>query len=170
MDTPSPAAAKASPSPWTYRGKPVHRVILLWLALAAALYCALQVAWRVWLLETGTPVVGEVAVASDSCRNRHRANCFLGRAVVDPRMDTHRFKTSKVPGGRFYDKGEEVPMRVYPQERLYLAAVYTPVNWLLGPARSAMIALLLLFAALIPARRKMLWIVPVLVAAFLTLG
>ena len=53
---------------------------------------------------------------------------------------------------------------------MYLAAVYTPVNWLLGPGRSAAVALLLLFAALMPARRKALWIVPVLVAMFLVLG
>ena len=61
-------------------------------------------------------------------------------------------------------------MRVHPHTRMYLAAVYTPVNWLLGPGRSAAVALLLLFAALMPARRKALWIVPVLVAMFLVLG
>ena len=153
-----------------YRGKPVHRVILLWVALAAATFCALQVGWRVWLLDAGEPVIGEVTVAADSCRTRHRANCFLGRAVVNPRMQAHRFKTSKIPGGRFYDVGEELPMRVHPHTRMYLAAVYTPVNWLLGPGRSAAVALLLLFAALMPARRKALWIVPVLAAMFLVLG
>lgn len=124
----------------------------------------------VWLLDAGEPVIGEVTVAADSCRTRHRANCFLGRAVVNPRMQAHRFKTSKIPGGRFYDVGEELPMRVYPHPWMYLAAVYTPVNWLLGPARSGAVALLLLFAAWMPARRKALWIVPVLIAVFLVMG
>ena len=170
MDQQPSAPPTVRQSPWTHHGKPVHRVILLWLTLAAALFCALQVGWRVWLLQAGTPVTGEVTVAADSCRSRHRANCFLGRAVVNPRMDTHRFKSSKVPGGRFYDVGEELPMRVYPHQRLYLAAVYTPVNWLLGPVRTALVTLLLLFAALMPARRKALWIVPLVVVVFLTMG
>lgn len=163
-----PSAAK--PAPWTYRGRPVHRVILLWLVLVALAFCVLQTGWRFWLMSAGTPVVGEVTVAADSCRTRNRANCFLGRAVVNPRMDTHRLKTSRIPGGRFYSVGETVEMRVYPSERFYLAAIYTPVNWLLGPVRTAAIALLLLFAALMPARRPALWLTPVVAALFLVFG
>ena len=149
---------------------PVHRKLLLWTVLAAAGFCAVQLGWRVWLLHAGDPVVGEVTIATDSCRARHRANCFLGRAIVNPRMDTHTLKVSKIPGGRFYSVGETVEMRVYPAERLYLAAVYTPIDWLLGPARTAVIALLLLFAALMPARLKALWIPPIALAFFLLMG
>lgn len=168
---PSPNAADfAKPVPWTYRGKPVHRVIFLWAALLALVFCALQVGWRVWLLQSGQPVVGKVIVANDSCRSRKRANCFLGRAVVDPQMPGHRYKNTKVPGGRFYDEGEQLEMRVYPHPRMYLAAVYSPLNWLLGPVRSAVVAMLLLFAALMPARRIALWVTPVLLVIFLTLG
>jgi hypothetical protein len=163
-----PSAAK--PAPWTHRGRPVHRVILLWLVFAALAFCALQTSWRLWLMNAGTPVVGEVTVAADSCRTRHRANCFLGRAIVNPRMDAHKLKVSKIPGGRFYRVGETVQMHVHPSERLYLAAVYTPVNWLLGPIRTFAIALLLLFAALMPARRPALWLTPVVTVLFLTLG
>ena len=160
----------AKPSPWTHRGRPVHRVILLWLALAALAFCAIQTGWRFWLMSAGTPVVGEVTVAADSCQTRHRANCFLGRAIVNPRMDAHRFKVSKMPGGRFYSVGETVEMRVHPSQRFYLAAVYTPVNWLLGPIRTLAIALLLAFAACMPARRVALWLTPVVIVLFLTLG
>ncbi len=149
---------------------PTHRKILLWAVIAVMSFCALQVGWRFWLLSAGDPIVGEVRVAADSCRTKHRANCFLGRAIVNPRMDTHKFKVSKIPGGRFYSVGETVEMRVYPAERLYLAAVYTPANWLLGPVRTAVVALLLLFSALMPARMKVLWIPPIVIAIFLTMG
>lgn len=149
---------------------PIHRKILLWTALAVVSFCVVQVGWRFWLLSAGDPVVGEVTVAADSCRTRHRANCFLGRAIVNPRMDTHKLKVSRIPGGRFYSVGETVEMRVYPAERLYLAAVYTPINWLLGPVRTAAIALLILFSALMPARLKVLWIPPIVIAIFLALG
>ena len=149
---------------------PIHRKILLWIVLAVVSFCALQLGWRFWLLSAGDPVVGEITVAADSCRTKHRANCFLGRAIVDPRMDTHTFTVSRIPGGRFYSVGETVEMRVYPAERLYLAAVYTPVNWLLGPVRTAAIALLLLFSALMPARMKVLWIPAIVIAILLTLG
>ena len=148
----------------------MHRVILPWLAFAALVFCTLQTGWRLWLLEAGMPVVGEITVASDSCRTRHRANCFLGRAIVNPRMDAHAFSTTKVPGGRFYSVGETVEMRVHPSRRFYLAAVYTPVNWLLGPFRTLAIALLLLCAAPMPARRPVLWLTPVVIALFLMLG
>ncbi len=149
---------------------PIHRKILLWIVLAVVSFCALQVGWRFWLLSAGDPVVGEIRAAMDSCRTKHRANCFLGRAIVNPRMDTHKLKVSKIPGGRFYSVGETVEMRVYPAERLYLAAAYTPINWLLGPVRTAAIALLLLFSALMPARLKALWIPPIVIAIFLTMG
>lgn len=148
----------------------VHRQVLLWASVIPLAFCAAQTGMRLWLLEAGEPVTGVVTVAQDSCRSRHRANCFLGRAVVNPRMKTHRFKTTKISGGRFYDVGEVLPMRVYPAERLYLAQVYTPINWLLGPVRSAVMALLLLFAAAMPARRKTLWISPLVLVAFLILG
>ena len=149
---------------------PIHRKILLWVVLAVVSFCALQLGWRFWLLNAGDPVVGEVRVAQDSCRTKNRANCFLGRAIVNPRMDTHKLKVSKIPGGRFYSVGETVEMRVYPAERLYLAAVYTPINWLLGPVRTAVIAMLILFSALMPARLKLLWIPPIVIAIFLTMG
>jgi hypothetical protein len=160
----------AKAAPWTHRGRPVHRVVLLWLVFAALAFCAIQTAWRLWLLDAGKPVVGEVTVAADSCRARNRANCFLGRAIVNPRMDAHKLKVSKIPGGRFYSVGETVEMRVHPHEHLYLAAVYTPANWLLGPIRTLAIALLLLFAALMPARHPALWLTPVVIVLFLTLG
>ena len=157
--------------PVTRGGTPVHRVILLWCAAGFMGFALLQTGYRLWLLQAGDAVVGEVSVAQDSCMSRHRANCFLGRAVVNPRMETHKFKTTKIPGGRFYDEGEELPMRVYPSEKwLYLAAVYTPLNWLLGPVRFAVVAFLLLFGALMPAPRKALWIVPCVLAVGLTLG
>ncbi len=149
---------------------PIHRKILLWLVLAVVSFCAVQLGWRFWLLSAGDPVVGEIRVAQDSCRTKHRANCFLGRAIVNPRMDTHKFKVSRIPGGRFYSVGETVEMRVYPAERLYLAAVYTPIDWLLGPVRTAVIAMLLLFSALMSARLKVLWIPPIVIAIFLTMG
>ncbi len=149
---------------------PIHRKILFWVVMAVVSFCALQVGWRFWLLSAGDPVVGEIRVATDSCRTKNRANCFLGRAIVNPRMDTHKLKVSKIPGGRFYSVGETVEMRVYPAERLYLAAVYTPINWLLGPVRTAVIALLILFSALMPARLKVLWIPPIVIAIFLTMG
>ena len=149
---------------------PIHRKILLWVVLAVVSFCAVQVGWRFWLLSAGDPVVGEITVAQDSCRTKHRANCFLGRAIVNPRMDTHKFKVNRIPGGRFYSVGETVEMRVYPAERLYLAAVYTPIDWLLGPVRTAAIALLLLFSALMPARLNVLWIPPIAIAIFLTMG
>jgi hypothetical protein len=168
-DTAAPRAA-TKPAPWTYRGRPAHRTVLLWLALAALAFAAIQTGWRLWLLDAGTPVVGEVIVAADSCRTRHRANCFLGRAIVNPRMDAHKFSTSKIPGGRFYTVGETVEMRVYPSQRLYLAAVYTPANWLLGPIRTLAIALLLVFAAFMPARRPALWLTPVVIVLFLSFG
>lgn len=148
----------------------MHRVILLWLALGALAFCTIQTGWRLWLLDAGQPVVGEVTVAADSCRARSRANCFLGRAIVNPRMDAHRLKVSKIPGGRFYSVGETVDMRVHPHDRLYLAAVYTPVNWMLGPIRSLCIALLLVFSALMPARRPWLWLPPVFAVLVLVFG
>jgi hypothetical protein len=149
---------------------PIHRKILLWIVLAVVSFCAVQLGWRFWLLSAGDPVVGEIRVAQDSCRTKHRANCFLGRAIVNPRMDTHKFKVSRIPGGRFYSVGETVEMRVYPAERLYLAAVYTPIDWLLGPVRTAVIAMLILFSALTPARLKLLWIPPIVIAIFLTMS
>jgi hypothetical protein len=149
---------------------PIHRKILLWIVLAVVSFCAVQLGWRFWLLSAGDPVVGEIRVAQDSCSTKHRANCFLGRAIVNPRLDTHKFKVSKIPGGRFYSVGETVEMRVYPAERLYLAAVYTPIDWLLGPVRTAAIALLLLFSALMSARLKVLWIPPIVIAIFLTMS
>jgi hypothetical protein len=152
------------------RTMPTHRKILLWLVLIATAFCALQVAWRVWLLNTGDAVVGEVRVATDSCQSRHRANCFLGRAVVNPRMDSHIFKVTKIPGGRFYSVGEEIPMRVYPNKTFYLAAVYTSMDWLLGPVRSSTVALLWLFSALMPARLKVFWIPPIIITLFLIMG
>ncbi len=151
-------------------GMPTHRKILLWLVFIATTYCALQVTWRVWLLNAGDAVVGEVRVATDSCQSRHRANCFLGRAVVNPRMDSHIFKVTKIPGGRFYSVGEEVPMRVYASKNFYLAAVYTPIDWLLGPIRTLAVALLWLFAAITPARLKVLWIPPIVITIFLIMG
>lgn len=152
-------------------GTPVHRVILLWCCAAFLGLAALQAGYRLWLLQVGEAVVGEVTVAQDSCITRHRANCFLGRAVVNPRMANHPFKSTKIPGGRFYDEGEELPMRVYPSEkRLYLAAVYTPLNWLLGPVRFAGVALLLLFAACMPGQRVAWWLVPTVLALGFTLG
>lgn len=157
--------------PTTARGTPVHRVILLWCAAAFLGFAALQTGYRLWLLHVGDAVIGEVSVAQDSCMSRKRANCFLGRAVVNPRMANHKFKTTKIPGGRFYDEGEELPMRVYPsQQRLYLAAVYTPLNWLLGPVRFAAVGMLLLFGALMPAPRIVLWAVPCVLAVGLSLG
>lgn len=157
--------------PVTARGTPVHRVILLWGFAAFLGFSALQTGYRLWLLKAGDAVVGEVTVAQDSCMSRKRANCFLGRAVVNPRMANHKFKASKIPGGRFYDEGEELPMRVYPSERLlYLAAVYTPLNWLLGPVRFAVIGLLLLFAAMMPAARWGWWLGTTVLALSLTLG
>lgn len=162
------------PVPWvmplTRGGWPLHRVILLWVAAIPLALCAFQTGMRLWLLGAGEPVVGVVTVAQDSCITRHRANCFLGRAVVNPRMEAHRFKTTKISGGRYYDVGEELPMRVHPAQRLYLAQVYDPLSWLLGPVRSAAVAVLLLFAALMPARRMLLWILPCVVALSLTLG
>ena len=149
---------------------PIHRKILLWVVLAVVSFCAVQLGWRFWLLSAGDPVVGEIRVAQDSCRTKHRANCFLGRAIVDPRMNTHKLKVSRIPGGRFYAVGETVEMRVYPAERFYLAAVYTPIDWLLGPVRTAVIALLILFSALMPARLKALWIPPIVIAIFLTMS
>ncbi|MDP3293592.1 MAG: hypothetical protein Q8M37_02495 [Nevskia sp.] len=156
--------------PLTRSGRPAHRVILLWASLIPLAVLAFQLGMRVWLLQAGEPVVGVVTVAQDSCVSRHRANCFLGRAVVDPRMASHRFKTTKISGGRFYNVGEELPMRVYPAQRLYLAQVYTPLDWLLGPVRTAACVLLLLFAALMPAARRALWIPPCVLVLALTLG
>lgn len=169
MSRGSLAGTGAAP-PVGRRGMPLHRLILLWASLIPILFCAFQTGMRLWLLKTGEPVVGVVTVAQDSCRSRHRANCFMGRAVVNPRMDSHKLKTTKISGGRWYDEGEELPMRVYPAQRFYLAQVYTPLDWLLGPVRSGGIALLLLLAAAMPARRKALWITPCVLGAFLFLG
>lgn len=169
MSTPvAPAASTATPA--ARRGMPPHRLALLLLTACALSFAAIQTGWRLWLSSAGEPVVGIVDVATDSCRSRHRANCYLGRAIVNPKMDRHRFKTTKISGGRFYTVGEEVPMRVHPNERMYFAAVYTPMNWLLGPIRSGAVALLWLFAALMPAHRKALWIVPCVLSLFLIFG
>ncbi|MFZ5637413.1 MAG: hypothetical protein ACOY82_12615 [Pseudomonadota bacterium] len=149
---------------------PPHRQVLLWMTAAAVAFAAIQLGWRLWLLQAGTPAIGVVDVAADSCRSRHRANCFLGRAIVDPQVRGHRYRHSKIRGGRFYTVGERVPMRVHPDERMYLAAVYTPVDWVLGPIRSAAVAALWLFAALMPARRKALWIAPCVLSLFLLFG
>lgn len=149
---------------------PTHRKVLLCASLIPLAFLVFQVGMRVWLLKAGDEVVGVVTVANDSCRTKNRANCFLGRAVVDPKMDTHKFKTTKIPGGRFYDVGEELPMRIYPAQRLYLAQVYDVTSWILGPARTALILLLLLLAAAMPAARKVFWIVPCVLVAFLFLG
>lgn len=148
---------------------PAHRIVLLWCFAGFMGLAVLQTGYRLWLLRVGDAVVGVVSVAQDSCRSHKRANCFLGRAVVNPRLAGHPFKTTKIPGGRFYDEGEQLPMRVYPSERrLYLAAVYTPLNWLLGPVRFAVVALLLLFAASVPAGRRALWVSPCVLAVMLT--
>ena len=152
------------------RGMPPHRIVLLWMTAAALLLAAAQTGWRLWLRATGEPTVGIVDIATDSCRSRHRANCYLGRAIVDPQMQTHRYRNSKIRGGRFYTVGERVPMYVSPGEHLYLAMVDTPIDWLLGPVRSSVVALLWLFAALMPARRKALWIAPCVVSLFLLFG
>lgn len=154
--------------PLTAGGVPAHRVILRWAALIPLLLLAFQLGTRCWLLQTGQPVTGVVTVAQDSCISRHRANCFLGRAVVDPQMDGHRMKTTKIPGGRYYDVGEALPMRVHPSSRFYLAQVYDPLSWLLGPVRTA--ACLALLASAMPAQRVALWLAPVFLVLFLTLG
>jgi hypothetical protein len=151
-------------------GMPPHRKVLLWMTIAALMYAALQVGWRVWLLKAGEPAVGEVTVAADSCSGRHRANCYLGRAVVNPRIEGHAYRVTKLSGGRFYSVGETVEMRVYPHKRMYLAAVYTPIDWLLGPIRTGAVALLWLFAAAMPARRRTLWIAPMVLSLFLVFG
>lgn len=157
--------------PLTAGGVPAHRVILRWAALIPLLLLAFQLGTRCWLLQAGQPVTGVVTVAQDSCISRHRANCFLGRAVVDPQMDGHRMKTTKIPGGRYYDVGEALPMRMHPSSRFYLAQVYDPLSWLLGPVRTAAcLALLLLLASAMPAQRVALWLVPVCLVLFLTLG
>lgn len=156
--------------PLTAGGVPVHRVILRWAALIPLLLLAFQLGTRCWLLQAGQPVTGVVTVAQDSCISRHRANCFLGRAVVDPQMDGHRMKTTKIPGGRYYDVGEALPMRVHPSSRFYLAQVYDPLSWLLGPVRAAACLALLLLASAMPAQRVALWLVPVLLVLSLTLG
>lgn len=166
----APATGSGSTPAATGRAMPVHRQLLLWASVIPLLFCTVQTGMRLWLLKAGEPVVGVVTVAQDSCRSRHRANCFYGRAVVNPRMDAHPMKTTRISGGRWYDEGEELPMRVYPSPRWYLAQVYTPLNWLLGPVRSGAIALLLLFAAAMPARRKVLWIAPCGLALLLTVG
>ncbi|WP_293389576.1 hypothetical protein [Nevskia sp.] len=148
----------------------MHRLILLWTCTLPLAVLAFQLGMRFWLLQAGEPVVGMVTVAQDSCVTRHRANCFLGRAVVDPRMESHRFKSTRLPGGRFYRVGEELPMRVHPAQRLYLAQVYDPLSWLLGPVRTAACLLLLLFAAAMPAGRRALWVLPTCLVLFLSLG
>lgn len=151
-------------------GRPVHRLILLWTCTLPLTVLAFQLGMRLWLLQAGEPVTGVVTVAQDSCATRHRANCFLGLAVVDPRMASHRFKTTTISGGRFYNVGEELPMRVYPAQRLYLAQVYDPLSWLFGPVRTAACLLLLLVAAAMPAQRMTLWLAPVFLVLFLSLG
>lgn len=156
--------------PLTASGVPAHRVILRWAALIPLLLLAFQLGTRCWLLQAGQPVIGIVTVAQDSCISRHRANCFLGRAVVDPQMAGHRNKTTKIPGGRYYDIGEALPMRVHPSSRFYLAQVYDPLSWLLGPVRTAACLALLLLASAMPAQRVALWLVPVLLVLSLTLG
>jgi len=165
---------RKSTGPWTMpltaSGRPVHRVILRWAAVIPLVFLAFQLGMRFWLLSAGEPVIGVVTVAQDSCISRHRANCFLGRAVVDPQMAGHRMKTTKISGGRYYTVGEELPMRVYPAQRLYLAQVYDPLSWLLGPVRTAACLLLLLFASLMPAQRVALWLLPVLLVLGLFLG
>lgn len=162
------------PVPWTMpltaSGRPVHRLILLWACTLPLSILVFQLGMRFWLLQAGEPVVGVVTVAQDSCVTRHRANCFLGRAVVDPRMEAHRFKSTRLPGGRFYRVGEELPMRIYPAQRLYLAQIYDPISWLLGPVRTAACLLLLLFASAMPARRRTLWVLPICLVLFLSLG
>jgi len=151
---------------------PTHRKVLLLASLIPLVFLVFQVGMRVWLLKAGDEVVGVVTVANDSCKTKNRANCFLGRAVVNPQMDAHKFKTTRIPGGRFYDVGEQLPMRIYPAQRLYLAQVYDPISWILGPARTALmvLVLLLLLAAAMPSARKVLWIIPCVAVAFLFLG
>ena len=149
---------------------PTHRKILLWAGVIPLVFLTFQLGMRVWLLRAGDEVVGVVSVVSDRCKTKNRANCYLGRATVDPKMQTHRLKTTRIPGGRFYAVGQELPMRVYPAERLFLAQFYDPVSWILGPARTAAILLLLLLAAAMPAARKVLWIVPCAIVPFLLFG
>lgn len=152
------------------RRMPPHRQVLLWMTACALLFAATQLAWRVWLLQAGEPAVGIVDVVSEHCKKRQKGACFYGRAVVDPQIEGHRGQNSKIRGGRFYRVGERVPMRIHPSERMYFAAVYTPLDWLLGPVRSAAVALIWLFAALMPARRKALWIVPCVLSLSLIFG
>jgi hypothetical protein len=157
-----PTAARATTPP--------HRQALLWMTVAALVFAAIQLGWRVWLIHAGEPAVGVVVVATDTCVHRHRGNCFLGRALVDPQIPGHRGKRTKIRGGRFHTVGERVPMRVYPHDRMYIAVVDTPLDWLLGPLRSLAVALIWLFAALMPAHRMALWIVPCVVSLFLLFG
>jgi hypothetical protein len=159
-----------SGTPAAMRRMPPHRLALLSLTTAALALAAIQLGWRLWLLDAGVATIGVVDVAADSCRSRHRGNCFLGRAIVDPQIEGHRYRNTKIRGGRFYTVGQRVPMRVYPHARMYFAAVYTPIDWLLGPVRSAAISLLWLFAALMPAGRKALWIAPCALSLFLIFG
>lgn len=161
----SPGAA----APTTPR-MPPHRRVLLWMTACALLFSAIQTGWRTWLLYAGEPAVGIVDVVSEHCKKRQKGACFYGRAVVDPQIEGHRGQNSKIRGGRFYRVGERVPMRIHPNERMYFAAVYTPLDWLLGPVRSAAVALIWLFAALMPARRKALWIVPCVLSLSLIFG
>lgn len=149
---------------------PPHRRVLLWMTACALLFAAIQAGWRGWLLYAGEPAVGIVDVVSEHCKKRQKGACFYGRAVVDPQIEGHRGKNTKIRGGRFYTVGERVPMRVYPSERMYFAAVYTPLDWLLGPVRSAAVAALWLLAALVPARRKALWIALCVLSLLLIFG
>lgn len=148
---------------------PVHRKILLWSTLIPLLLLTYQLGTRLWLLQAGEPVVGVVTVVADSCR-KNRANCYWGRAIVNPRMEGHTFSTTKISGGRFYTVGQELPMRVYPAKRLYLAQVYDPLSWILGPVRTVAALLLLLIAAAMPAARKVLWITPCALLPLLIFG
>ena len=148
---------------------PVHRKVLLWSTVIPLLLLAYQLGMRLWLLQAGEPVVGVVTVVADSCR-KNRANCYWGRAIVNPRMDGHVYSTTKISGGRFYTVGEEIPMRVYPAQRLYLAQTYDRLSWILGPVRTVAALLLLLIAAAMPAARKVLWITPCVLVLFLVFG
>lgn len=150
---------------------PTHRKILLWMSVAPILYCAAQVGMRLWLLKAGDEVVGVVTIVTDTCRTRHLSNCYLGRAIVDPRNYRYnKTKVTKISGGRFYTVGQELPMRIYPAQRVYLAQVYDLTNWIIGPVRTAVIALLLLLAAAMPAKPKVLWILPLVLVVFLTMS
>ncbi len=174
----------AQPAP-----RPLHRPLLLLFALLPLCFCIFGTAQRFWLLRAGESLTAVVTTAKPHCSHGFRGDCFLGRAYLSPRNLPEKWQDEPfnqksrgrlyLVGGRFYEEGEELPMRMVLTRpdgffgRIFRFRSWTVIDrrdWLFGPVRWGAASALLFIAAAMPVKRWVLWLAPALIAFSLMFG